>query len=215
MQAGSRSIWHDWVPHSSAVYVQFLVRLCAASTLVSAAPALLQQMRMPTPKGLLLCMASSAFSFYLFAYQVHEKSILLPLMPLTLLAPDLPGLSAWLPAMAALSMFPLLKKDCLVCAYLGCLMLWASLAWPSGRVTTASLSKGKGSGQSGQCSGQRALMLVSCSIALALNATAAMAAPPERLPYLFDALISAFCFLHFFGAAVYVQLLQWRRPWTV
>ncbi len=197
------------------VGMQALVRMCATGTLASAAPALLRQMRAPTPKGLLLCMASSAFSFYLFAYQVHEKSILLPLMPLTLLAPDLPRLSAWLPAMAALSMFPLLKKDGLVCAYLGCLALWASLAWPSGGGATASHSKDKQAALSGQWNSQRVLVLASCGASLALNAAAAMMAPPKRLPYLFDALITVFCFLHFFSAAVYVQLLQWRRPLTM
>ena len=66
--------------------------------------------------------------------QVHEKSILLPLLPLTLLgacgdAGEV-ALRRWLPAMAAFSMFPLLKKDRLVAAYLGALALWAAVAWP-------------------------------------------------------------------------------------
>ena len=154
-------------------------------------------------------MASSAFSFYLFSYQVHEKSILLPLLPLTLLAPDLPRLSAWMPAMAALSMFPLLKKDGLVCAYLGCTILWASIAWPGGgREGSSPGTKGQGL----QWSGAGTLAVSSCVAALTLHVAAALVAPPKRLPYLFDALITAFCFVHFLSAAAYVQLLQWRRP---
>lgn len=66
--------------------------------------------------------------------QVHEKSILLPLLPLTLLgacgdAGEL-ALRRWVPAVAAFSMFPLLKKDRLVAAYLGAMALWAAVAWP-------------------------------------------------------------------------------------
>ena len=44
------------------------------------------QLKMPPTLGLLLhAMFSSAMAFFLFSFQVHEKSILLPLMPLTLL----------------------------------------------------------------------------------------------------------------------------------
>jgi hypothetical protein len=33
-------------------------------------PTLVKEARMPTAKGLLMCMACSAFAFYLFSYQV-------------------------------------------------------------------------------------------------------------------------------------------------
>ncbi|KAK9807380.1 hypothetical protein WJX73_009447 [Symbiochloris irregularis] len=67
------------------------VRLCTAATLAAAAPSMLHQVLRPSPRGLLLCMANSAFAFFLFSFQVHEKSILLPLLPITLLAPQLLG----------------------------------------------------------------------------------------------------------------------------
>ena len=59
---------------------------------------------------------------------MHEKSILLPLLPVALLCDREPLLAAWLPAYGAFSMFPLLKKDRLVLAYAALLMLWASMA---------------------------------------------------------------------------------------
>jgi hypothetical protein len=59
--------------------------------------------------------------------QVHEKSILLPLMPLSLLATAEPLLLAWLPAVATFSMYPLLKKDGLLLCYIALLLLWSSL----------------------------------------------------------------------------------------
>jgi alpha-1,3-glucosyltransferase len=86
-------------------------------------------------------MACCGMAFFLFAYQVHEKSILLPLLPVTLLAPDMPRFAAWLPPLAALSMYPLLKRDGLQAAYFACLTLWLLLAscdwqlvsWPKGK----------------------------------------------------------------------------------
>lgn len=49
----------------------------------------------PTVKLLPHALFASAMAFFLFSFQVHEKSILLPLMPLTLLMagkqPGLPG----------------------------------------------------------------------------------------------------------------------------
>jgi len=59
--------------------------------------------------------------------QVHEKSILLPLMPLSLLATAEPLLLAWLPVVATFSMYPLLKKDSLWLCYIALLLLWSSL----------------------------------------------------------------------------------------
>ena len=65
--------------------------------------------------------------------QVHEKSILLPLMPVMLLGPDQPILTRWLPPVACFSMYPLLKKDDLILAYLALQLLWGSQTWPSGK----------------------------------------------------------------------------------
>ena len=59
---------------------------------------------------------------------MHEKSILLPLLPVTLLAHKHPGLAMWLCTVATFSMFPLLKKDGLSLAYAASLLIWAGIA---------------------------------------------------------------------------------------
>ena len=53
------------------LYAQALIRLCTVSTVLFAAPVLVKEVLRPTPRGLLVCMASSAFAFYLFSYQVR------------------------------------------------------------------------------------------------------------------------------------------------
>lgn len=73
---------------------------------------------------------SSSMSFFLFSFQVHEKTILLPLLPLTLLmSAAQPGSSQWKWAcltnnVAVFSMWPLLKRDGLGLAYVGLTVLW-------------------------------------------------------------------------------------------
>ncbi|KAL0056130.1 hypothetical protein WJX82_008001 [Trebouxia sp. C0006] len=109
---------------------QALVTMCAGASLLAALPSMIHQILSPSPRGLLMGMANSALAFFLFSYQVHEKSILLALLPVTLLAFDQPVVAAWLPVWAAFSMYPLLKKDGLHIAYLACLLLWLAVAAP-------------------------------------------------------------------------------------
>ncbi|KAK9860459.1 hypothetical protein WJX84_007901 [Apatococcus fuscideae] len=128
----SRGIFEDYVANFwcvSNVVVKWKLRLtqqalakaCLVTTLAAILPGMLSQVRRPSRQGLLLAMAQSSLSFFLFSYQVHEKSILFPLLPISLLAIEYPVLAAWFPAMAAFSMFPLLMKDNLRLAYIGCL----------------------------------------------------------------------------------------------
>ncbi len=48
--------------------------MCAGATLFTALPAMLQEIRRPSKKGLLLCMANSAMVFFMFSYQVIEAA---------------------------------------------------------------------------------------------------------------------------------------------
>jgi alpha-1,3-glucosyltransferase len=76
---------------------------------------------------------TSAMSFLLFSFQVHEKTILLPLLPLTLLgAGASPGsaLAQWSVLannVGMVSMWPLLRRDGLAVQYGALLMLWNRL----------------------------------------------------------------------------------------
>ena len=101
---------------------------------------------------------TSSLSFFLFSFQVHEKTVLLPLLPITLLLSGAPVDSpayAWGALMnnvavfryvlttlwdfclsTLCSMWPLLKKDGLGLPYLAILVLWNRLigynpfSWP-------------------------------------------------------------------------------------
>lgn len=90
--------------------------------------------RYPQPQMLPLALASAAWGFFLFSFQVHEKSVLLPLLPMTLLYGDAGGLRketrSWVGfanMLGVWTLFPLLKRDELQVPYFVLSLLWAYL----------------------------------------------------------------------------------------
>ncbi|PHH88443.1 hypothetical protein CDD83_7524 [Cordyceps sp. RAO-2017] len=88
----------------------------------------------PRKSALPLAFAATAWGFFLFSYQVHEKSVLLPLMPMTLLLAGKRGLAgevrAWVGLanlVGAWTMFPLLRRVGLGIPYTVLTLLWAYL----------------------------------------------------------------------------------------
>ncbi|KAI5957110.1 ALG6 [Candida jiufengensis] len=66
--------------------------------------------------------AQNSLSFYLFSYQVHEKSILIPIIPILLILfinhqSKQISLIQWINNLATFSLYPLLKKDDLILQY--------------------------------------------------------------------------------------------------
>ena len=86
---------------------QGLVRLSAVMTAVSFVPAVWSLLRLgrntnpkatqcPTTPLLPYALLTTSLSFFLFSFQVHEKTILLPLLPLSLLLSSAtPGSELW------------------------------------------------------------------------------------------------------------------------
>ncbi|EEY18616.1 dolichyl pyrophosphate Man9GlcNAc2 alpha-1,3-glucosyltransferase [Verticillium alfalfae VaMs.102] len=109
-------------------------RAALALTLASIIPANLVLFFRPRKHLLPLGFAATAWGFFLFSFQVHEKSVLLPLMPMTLLLAGKQGLSrdtrAWVGfanILGAWTMFPLLQRVDLRVPYAVLTLLWAYL----------------------------------------------------------------------------------------
>ncbi|PLB38288.1 dolichyl-P-Glc:Man(9)GlcNAc(2)-PP-dolichol alpha-1,3-glucosyltransferase ALG6 [Aspergillus candidus] len=90
--------------------------------------------RHPRASLLLPAMSSVAWGFFLFSFQVHEKSVLLPLLPMTLLLAGDGGLSketrawvGWANILGSWTLYPLLKRDGLQVPYFVMTLLWAYL----------------------------------------------------------------------------------------
>jgi alpha-1,3-glucosyltransferase len=65
-------------------------------TLLAFLPACVNVFRHGTRRHLVYAMANSALAFFMFSFQVHEKSILIPLLPISLLITEEPTLVLWL-----------------------------------------------------------------------------------------------------------------------
>jgi alpha-1,3-glucosyltransferase len=158
--------------------------------------------------------------------QVHEKSILIPLLPITLLAPVLP-LARWTPAMAVFSMAPLLRRDGLTAASLAVLGIWAAVLAPGDQAVQApndtghhgksgdqqhisrSTANRKHDGGWGSAHGRliswsawlhARTALLGMWAAAVVCAIVAMTEPPARYPFLHDAAFTCVSFLFFVAA---------------
>ncbi|KAI9722702.1 MAG: hypothetical protein M1812_001633 [Candelaria pacifica] len=93
-------------------------RLALVATLTSIAPPCLVIFLRPRKELLPLALSTAAWGFFLCSFQVHEKSVLLPLLPMTLLlasrdglTPSVRGWVVWANVLGCWTMFPLLKRD--------------------------------------------------------------------------------------------------------
>ncbi|XP_074654940.1 dolichyl pyrophosphate Man9GlcNAc2 alpha-1,3-glucosyltransferase-like [Tubulanus polymorphus] len=83
------------------------------TTCLCVLPSSLHLFRKPTFRNFKLSLVNVALVFYLFSYQVHEKSILLVALPVCLLLPEQPLMCMWLLLISTFSMYPLLMRDLL------------------------------------------------------------------------------------------------------
>ncbi|OLL26516.1 putative dolichyl pyrophosphate Man9GlcNAc2 alpha-1,3-glucosyltransferase [Neolecta irregularis DAH-3] len=91
-------------------------------------PTCLMLFMYPRKQLLPLGLGMSALGFYLVGFQVHEKSILLPLMPVTMLITegnlDSTSWIGWINNIAMFSMWPLLKREGLGLQYSVIIGFW-------------------------------------------------------------------------------------------
>ena len=111
-----------------------LQRAALGATLLSILPPNLILFVRPHKHLLPLAFAATAWGFFLFSYQVHEKSVLLPLMPMTLLLAGKAGISkdsrAWVGfanLLGCWTMYPLLSRVELRVPYAVLTLVWAYL----------------------------------------------------------------------------------------
>ncbi|KAK3670591.1 Glucosyltransferase-like protein [Recurvomyces mirabilis] len=111
-----------------------LSRAALALTLTSIVPPCALLLFFPKREVILPTFAATAWGFFLCSYQVHEKNVLLPLLPMTLLLAReggmKPAIRAWVGyanILACWTMFPLLKRDELRIPYFVLTGLWAYL----------------------------------------------------------------------------------------
>ena len=121
--------------HKLNVYpIPLLQRVSLLSTLVAILPACMIISTSPRKELMPWALASTAWGFFLCSFQVHEKSVLLPLLPMTMMLGSDGGLGVemrawvgWANMLAVWTLFPLLKRDELRVPYFVLSLLWAYL----------------------------------------------------------------------------------------
>ncbi|KAK3147348.1 hypothetical protein QOZ80_3BG0281250 [Eleusine coracana subsp. coracana] len=206
-----RGIYEDYVANfwcSTSVIIKwkklFAIKLLKimslSATILAFLPSLIQQIKSPSNLGFLYSLMNSSFAFYLFSYQVHEKSILLPLLPASLLAQKEPQLYGWFVYFALFSIYPLICRDQLLLQYIAVIGLFFLIYYsPSGSHRR-------------RLNIPRAIKLVISLpflFSLILHITYQQIEPPERYPFLFDALIMFICFSQFVILTLYTNYKQW------
>ncbi|KAG2393127.1 hypothetical protein C9374_009704 [Naegleria lovaniensis] len=187
-----------------------LVRLSTISTLVVALPSCLHlfykvwSLRNSVSSRYLqnlffINLAIVSFAFYLFSFQVHEKTILLPLLPCLLIyiqniqKASLSQLIPFLNIVACFSMYPLFIKDNLKLVYVLVQIL-------SIMISCVNFEK----------LGKLLKMVVVLSLIgmVAIHLTMHFVQPPQRYPDLFTLMCTTFSFAHFIMFTLLLYVVQ-------
>lgn len=135
----SRGLWEDKVANfwcAGNTFFKFKLRfgseqlqqMSLAITLAAILPVMLIVFFNPRRRLIPWAFAACSWAFYLFSFQVHEKSVLVPLLPTTLLLATLDAnvipLVTWINNVAVFSMWPLLQREHLQLQYFVVLFLW-------------------------------------------------------------------------------------------
>lgn len=194
-----------------------LATLCTVTTLISIIPSNLMLFIYPNKINLKYSLFTTSLSFFLFSFQVHEKSILLAALPALLLFKFEPLFVYWFSYISCFSMLPLLIKDQLYSIYLvlnvfyAMIFVWYSLIYHSGNIhdNIFTLSWSLRSEGSKSRSGSWILKLlfhISIISTVILTFSSVLIKPPEKYPDIFTLLISVISCLHFLMFLLYFSV---------
>ncbi|KFQ16103.1 Dolichyl pyrophosphate Man9GlcNAc2 alpha-1,3-glucosyltransferase [Leptosomus discolor] len=220
-----RSVANIWCSLSVLIKIKNIVspqtqlKLSFAVTFLSVLPTCIKLTVQPSLRGFKFALVSCALSFFLFSFQVHEKSILLVSVPVCLIVNEIPFMATWFLLVSTFSMLPLLLKDGLLLAYAVTMPAFLSACVASFSIfekTSAedlqlkpfSLSlKGYMSWFKSFPKIVRSLFLLSVTLMGVLSLLSAAVHPPQRLPHLFPVSVSIISCLHFLLFLVYFNVV--------
>ncbi|OWZ24650.1 Dolichyl pyrophosphate Man9GlcNAc2 alpha-1,3-glucosyltransferase [Phytophthora megakarya] len=194
------------------------MRLCTVMTFIGFTPSIIDLIRRkPSNLRFVLSLAICSLSFFLFSFQVHEKTILLPLLPISLLFAHNALLSGWFSVLSTFSMYFLLKKDGLVLPYIVLQLSYASIAvipfLTSGTVKhlhAQQIDIAPGYRHDGSAHPLfRAYVTLSLLGIVAIHAAQVLITPPTRYPHIHDYVFAAYSCGHFLLILVYLTYWQW------
>lgn len=196
-----------------------MAKICLACTAGAILPSTLSLLLNPKKKKFLYALVNSSLAFFLFSFQVHEKSILIAAIPAILIFPMEPFMVFWFLQVSTFSMFPLLVKDGLLVGFIGLSVLYFILTKLIMDYSKELKHNDKNFLQmlwrinrQGDGSFLEKLMIasfvISTTVEILLVVGFYLIEPPARLPFLHPLLISAFSCCHFVFFFVYFNVKQ-------
>lgn len=193
--------------------------LSFALTLLFILPSSMKLLTKPTILQFKLALVNSSLAFFLFSFQVHEKSILLPALPVCLLMNELPLMATWFLVTSTFSMLPLLLKDGLFLPYvvtsLAFLYFSVYLLSALERTSEEELRLGPCHKLTQYFLSKHTLsLLIKCTFGASLVFMAGLSFmsvavdPPAKLPDLYPVVVSVFSFFQFLALLLYFNLVQ-------
>lgn len=202
---------------------EMMAKICLLSTACAAVPSCLDLFVRVNKKKFILSLINVSLAFFLFSFQVHEKTILLCAIPVALHLPEDPFMCFWFLLVSNFSMLPLLIKDGLIIPfvalnliYICCYSLCIKIAYPkSGLFSFVNANLVYGTKNLGS---KKAVILYLSSLSFVLSLLsmicitfgALFVEPPVMYPDLFPLLISVYSCCHFILFYLYFNFQQLR-----
>lgn len=213
-----------------------MLRICMATTLTTILPSSIDLFVRPNVKKFVPALINSSLAFYLFSFQVHEKSILLVTIPVLLYLPNKPIACFWFLTISTFSMFPLFMKDHLVIAFYALVLFYVvsfKMVFNYTNVEAEYSTKLKNFMKDLLSVSDRgqdyleviqkhvrflkssilyAALYISLLTGVVLTALPSIFDPPEQYSDLYPFIISVYCCVHFLMFFVYFNYVQLRVP---
>lgn len=192
-----------------------MAKVCLACTAIAILPSSISLLWNSRKKKFLYALVNSSLAFFLFSFQVHEKSILIPAIAAILIFPVEPFMVFWFLQVSTFSMFPLLVKDGQITSFIGlsCCFIgitkiiidnmnkeanFLRILWRINKSTDAKMIENFAIFS----------FILSTFTQVVLIIGFLLIQPPVKLPFLHPLLISAFSCMHFLGFFIYFNVKQ-------
>ncbi|XP_075220797.1 ALG6 alpha-1,3-glucosyltransferase garnysstan [Lycorma delicatula] len=198
-----------------------MAKICLIDTLFSVLPSSVDLFLNPTFQKFKISLINSSLAFFLFSFQVHEKSILLVAVPVLLYFPQDQFFCFWFLIISTFSMLPLYIKDNLHVPYISLTLFFyffitslldlkttinSSIAIIQNKIP--SIMKKRLFITNNICKVIYYMFLTSMIGCLVLTFIILCLEPPSRYPDLFPLLVSFYSCIHFIMFFLYFNFVQ-------
>lgn len=183
-----------------------LLKASTALTALFSLPSGLLLMYNPSIKNFKYALVTNSMSFFMFAFQVHEKTILLPALPILLLSREHPLAANWFAIVSTFSLQPLLIRVEQTIPYFSLLIIYTLMSLDTFR-GLISLSFSKIFSLDNLIKVTYLSSILGCFI---LSVAALLIEPPLRYPHIHPTINALYSCIHFMAFLLLFYLRQFK-----